>query len=367
MVSPTAVQKYGEDFGRNPVGTGPWKFKEWVSAESITLEPNLDYRNFRSDLANKGAPLLDSLTYRFISEPETQALAFETGEANVFWAPARKAKDYQENSDYQVFVANDGTNDLYIEFAMEEIPDGEFGAKFKAPFDDIRVRQAVGAALDIDQMLDKVLLGFAQRNYGPMPTGEWAYKPEIEEFGFHYDPEKAKALLDEAGWVDADGDGVREKDGKKLEVLFWQPWIDSDNEKCAQILQNQLNQVGFSVTIQMPENGFSQLGENIHDFNFTSFSLPEPDVIRVITDYDHCLGRYKAEEYQNLVGEALKTTDRAERTAIYFEAQKKMLADAAMIPFWTPLRITAVRPEVKNYKMGKIYNNGLYEDVSIED
>src|SRR5262249_43740935 len=87
IVSPTAVQKYGDDFGRNPVGTGPWKFKEWVSGERITLEPNADYHNFRSDVVNKGAPLLDALEFPIIPDQETQALAFETGEINVFWAP----------------------------------------------------------------------------------------------------------------------------------------------------------------------------------------------------------------------------------------------------------------------------------------
>src|SRR5262249_1364832 len=153
------------------------------------------------------------LEFHVIPDPETRVLAFETGELHLTTPSARNAQRYQEDPDYQVFIAPDGTNVLYIEFAMIELPKGEFGAQFKPPSDDLRVRQALGAGLNIDEMLDKVLLNMGgQRNYGPMPTGVWAYKPEIEEFGFHYDPERAKALLEEAGWVDTDGDGIREKD-----------------------------------------------------------------------------------------------------------------------------------------------------------
>lgn len=365
--SPAAIQKYGDDFGRNPVGTGPFMLKEWVSGEHLTLVPNPSYRNYRSDVTNTGAPLLESLEFRIIPDPQTQTLAFETGEVDVFTPPAREVERYRSDADYQVFVADSGTNVLYIEFAMYPLPDGqEFGAQFKAPFDDVLVRQAVGAALNIDEMLEKVMMGIGARNYGPMPTGVWAYKPEIEEFGFHYDPEKAKALLDEAGWIDSDGDGVREKNGEKLEVLFWS-WVDADNEKCAQIIQNQLGQVGFKVNIEILENAISRLTENVHHFNFMSFSVPEPDVIRLITNYPWGLGHYKDETYQGLVNDALKTTDHAERTAIYFEASKKMLADAAIIPLWTPLPITAIRSSVKNYKMGKIYSQGMYGDVYVEE
>jgi peptide/nickel transport system substrate-binding protein len=364
--SPTAVQKYGEDFGRNPVGSGPFMFKEWVSAEHLTLVPNPNYHNYRSDVTNLGAPLLETLEFRIIPDVQTQTLAFEAGEVDAYSPSARDVEQYQNDSDYEVFVAASGTNVLYIEFVSYEVPEGEYGAKFKPPFDDILVRQAVGAALNIDEMLDKVLLGRADRNYGPMPSGLWAYKPEIEQFGFHYDQDKARALLDQAGWVDSDGDGVREKDGNKLEVLFWS-WVDADNEKCAQIIQNQLGQVGFKVNIEMLENEIARQSERVHNFNFNSFSLPEPDVLRLITEYPWGLGLYKDEQFKTLVNQALLTTDRDERTALYFEASKKMLADAAMIPFWTPLPVTAVRASVKNYKMGKIYSQGLYSDVSVED
>src|SRR5262249_44820421 len=224
---------------------------------------------------------------------------------------SRDFKRFQEDPSYETFIQDGGTNVLYIEFAMIAQPEGQFGAAYKPPFDDIRVRQAVGYGINPDEMLDKVLLGIAQRNYGPMPSGLWAYKPEIEQFGFHPDPAKASALLDDAGWV-AGGDGVREKDGKKLEVLFW-TWNDANNEKCAQIIQNQLGQVGFKVNIQSLEGAtmLASLDKNEHDFNFMSFSLPEPDVLRLITQYSWGLGRYNDEQFQDLVGQALKTTDQA--------------------------------------------------------
>ena len=100
-------------------------------------------------------------------------------------------------------------------------------------------------------IIENVLYGLATRNYGPMPTGLFAYNPEIEQFGYHYDPEQANALLDEAGWIDSDGDGVREKDGTPLELLFW-TWNDSAGRtrRSSQVLQNQLAQVGIKITIE---------------------------------------------------------------------------------------------------------------------
>jgi peptide/nickel transport system substrate-binding protein len=210
--------------------------------------------------------------------------------------------------------------------------------------------------------------GLAERNYGPMPNAIWAYKPEIEEFGYHFEPEKAKALLDEAGWVDSDGDGVREKDGTPLHVTFWATeW--SDRDTVAQVIQNQLNQIGFDVEVVVLEGGAYNdgLANDENNLNLSSFSVPEPDVLRLITNVNHGLGRYKDEQFQTLVGEAQRTIDRAERTELYFEASKRMLADAAMIPLWTPLEFTTVRGAVQGYHTQLTYNHGVYEDVWIEE
>lgn len=368
--SPAAVEKFGDDFGINPVGTGAWKFKEWISGEAITLVPNEEYHNVRSFVNNKGVPYLDELVFRNIPEAETQLAAFETGEVNALLSvPPREVTRLQEDSNYQVVISESGSATSYIEFTMLEIPEGELGAQWKPPFDDVLVRQAVAYAVNADEMMENVLYGLAVRNYGPMPTGMFAYKPEIEEFGYHYDQAKANTLLDQAGWIDSDDDGVREKDGAKLDVLFWAS-NNATNERLATIIQNQLNQVGFNVSIELIEPGtyLARLSENISNFNITGWGQPEPDMLRGMTNGTWGLGRYRDEVYQRLVSDALKTTDPAERTEIYFEAAKKMLADAAMVPLWTGLTVMAVHSDIKDFAQGPFYpSSGVWEDVYIED
>ena len=366
IASPTAVQELGDEFAQNPVGTGPWKFKEWISGESITLVPNENYQNFHSYMTNKGAPYAEELVFRNIPESQTQLAAFETGEVNVITIPPREVVRLEEDDAYQVFKRDKGTGITFLEFSMDKVEPGAFGATYKAPFDDLRVRQAVGYAINAEEIIESVLEGLAARNYGPMPNGMFAFKPEIEEYGFHFDVEKAKTLLDEAGWLDP-GDGIREKDGTKLAPLLW-TWTDGVNDRIVQVFQNQLAEAGFDVKIELMEVAtlLARLVENVSDFDLMGWGWPEPHIMKMMVESESGVGRYKDETYHGLVDAATKTSDLAERTDLYFQASQKMLADAAMIPLWTVLEVVGVRSEVKDYKPGP-QGYKAYEDIYFED
>src|SRR5262249_22984188 len=155
-----------------------------------------------------------------------------------------------------------------------------------------------------------------------------------------------KALLTEAGWADTNGDGVLEKGDAKLEVLFW-GFSDPTYDKVAQVIQNQLQQVGFKVNLQTLEGGtmLAGLSKNTSDLNLMGWGQTEPDMLRGMTNGTWGLGRYRDQQTQTLLTQALETTDRAKRTDLYFQAAQKMLADAAIVPLWSPLFALAARSQ----------------------
>jgi len=305
-------------------------------------------------VTNKGAPYLDGLVFRNIPEEQTMVAAFETGEINLMVVPPRQVAGFAENDQFQIFRPDGGTNIQFIEFHMLE-HEGEFGAVFKPPFDDLRVRQAVAHAVNADEIIARVLEGLAVRNYGPMPVSNNGYTPEIEQFGYHYDTDAANRLLDEAGWTRAGGEGPRQRDGQPLRVLFW-TWTSGVQERVAQVIQNQLAAVGFEVELQTMEVAtlLNRLGtaDDPSHLDLMGWGWGESDLLYMMTDSDSGVGRYHAEAYRTLVTQARAVTDLEERSRLYFEAMKVMLADAAMVPLWTTIAVTGVRSEVQGFKLG---------------
>src|SRR5262249_40505694 len=154
------------------------------------------YHNYHSYMDNRGAPYLDQLVFTNIPVVDTQLAAIETGEVDVVNLPPREVKRFQADPAYQVYITPTSTGIAYLEFSRLKPPKGQSGVTFLPPFDDIRLRQAVGYTLDVDTIIASVLEGLAVRNYGPIAPGLFAYNPAIEQYGFHHEPDKAKALLD---------------------------------------------------------------------------------------------------------------------------------------------------------------------------
>jgi len=364
ILSPTAVEEHGTEFGKNPVGSGPWIFDEWLEGEQITLVPNPDYVNHRSFVENKGAPRADKLIFKVIPESGTQIAAMETGEANHIQLPKAEYRNFEGNDDFELHSAVGGTNITYLEFATEllEAP-GE--PVFLPPFDDVRVRQAVAYAINGQEIVDGVLEGLADLNYGFMPTGIFAYDPAIEEFGYVFDVDRANELLDEAGWT-LSGD-VREKDGQPLEAKLW-AYTDPTMERAVQVIQAQLAEVGIAVTIEILEIGtmIARLPENAHNLALINVGWPEADILSVMADFGWGVGNYKKPEYMDLLTQARQTSDLDERKEYYFEAQKHALADVMAVPIWTDLAVVMVSDDVKGFKLGP-ENVNVWVDAWVED
>lgn len=178
ILSPTQHQKLGKDYLKNPVGTGPFKFKEWVPGVSITVVRNDDYFGDKA--------YLDQVIMRPISEDTTRALALQTGEVQLA-TPITPEQISQLQNDSGISIVSRATT-LNLMLGMNNT---------KSPFDNVKVRQALNYAIDRDAIVKNVYSGLAQSMQGAVPQAALNYAPVT---GYGYDPNKAKQMLSDAGF-----------------------------------------------------------------------------------------------------------------------------------------------------------------------
>jgi ABC-type transport system substrate-binding protein len=217
IISPTALQKYGKDFGRNPVGTGPFKFEEWVPNDHVSAVINTDYWGPR--------PQVRRFVYRPIPEPAGRVVALKTGEADVVLnLPPADVASLQQDSALVVRI----TPGLTI---VEAEP-----RQSKPPFDDVRVRLALNQAIDKNSIIANVMGGRGEPLNTPSVPGVWG------TFDFDplpFDPSAAKQLLAAAG----------HPDGIDVSLVYVSGrWAGDD--QVAQAMQGFWANVGIRATIK---------------------------------------------------------------------------------------------------------------------
>ena len=181
---------------RHPIGTGPYKFKEWVAGQKIVLVANPDYF--------EGRPYIDGHITRIIPDMATLFLELRSQGIDI---SGLSPLQYTRQTESKVFQDNFNKY-RYLSFAYTYL-----GYNLKNPlFTDKRVRQAISYAINKDEIVSGVLLGLGKPATGPFKPGTWAYNGDVKIYNFN--PQKARELLREAGWKDSNGDGILEKDGK---------------------------------------------------------------------------------------------------------------------------------------------------------
>ncbi len=334
IVSPTAVQKAGNDWGSKViVGTGPLKFKSWVSGDRITLERFDGYKHGPSFLKNKGPAYIDEWVIRFLLEPTT--LIAELTEGNVDlsnYITERDAAKVKNHPKTDLFMVK-STVAVYL-----AINTGE-----KSGLHDLRLRQALTHAVNKEAVIKAAMFGIGDPLYTPLPPNIKGFSKESEEIGKRvnrYDPDRAKKLLEEAGWKD-DGSGIRQKEGKKLEVDFLAFTI-AGFKQTAEVVVPMLEQVGFKPKLLVLEAG--DLYQRVLAGNFdllstsqvTSQALAVNDLVRgyhsksigTILQWAH----YRNPEMDRLLDTAQFSLDPKERARALVEAQKKSVEDVLVVP-----------------------------------
>ncbi|MFN2384172.1 MAG: ABC transporter substrate-binding protein [Gemmatimonadota bacterium] len=222
---PLAAMK-DHPIGRNPVGNGPFKFVSWSPNQEIVLEANTAF--FR------GRPPLNRLTYRIVPDQTSLATQIQNGDIDVW--PRFQPSFYpalEKDEGIQVF-SYPGRAYTYLGYNSAD-----------PRFSDKRVRQALTIALDRQQIVDALIYGQGTVGSQPMISTIWAHDPTIKPYP--HDPPRAAQLLDQAGWRDTDGDGIREKDGQRLSFTLL---TNSDNQTrvdITTIVQQQFKAIGVEA------------------------------------------------------------------------------------------------------------------------
>ena len=218
VVPREAVEEHGEDFGRNPVGTGAFRLAEWTLGQRVVFERNADYWH-------EGLPKLDQITFEIGQEPTVALLRLQRGEVDILGdgIPPAQFLQVRENPGDARIVEGGQLHTGYVTMNVNI-----------EPFDDPRVRQAVNMAINKDRVV-QIINGRAVPANQPLPPSMPGYAPDYE--GYAFDPEAAKALLAEAGL----GDGFT----TELFVFNTDP-----NPRIAQAIQQDLAQIGITAEIQ---------------------------------------------------------------------------------------------------------------------
>ncbi|WP_116132708.1 ABC transporter substrate-binding protein [Tropicimonas sp. IMCC34043] len=313
IVSPEAVKQYGADFGRHPSGTGPFKFAEWRSNEAVVVEKNPDYWD--------GAPPLDAVVFRPITDANTRTAEMLAGGIDLMVEVPPDAISEFQNDRYQIFEAAGP----HVWFLILNAKEG--------PFADKRVRQAANYAINKQALVDNVLEGTAEVAAGPTPPAfGWAYDATLDPYP--YDPEKAKALIKEAG-----------AEGAKLTFFVTEGGSGMlDPIPMGTAIQADLKAVGLDVEIKTFEwNTF--LGEvnpgleGKADMAEMAWMTQDPDTLPFLAlrtgawpdQGGFNSGYYSNPEVDALLEKARVSTDQTERADLYKKMQQIVHDDAPWV------------------------------------
>ena len=304
------------EFNRTqPIGTGPFKFVEWVEGQYIKVERNPDYH---------GDNYLNSVTYKIV--PDANAVLAQLGVGEVNLANVA-ATDYPTVEEW----VNQGKMEIATIPALSYT---YLGYNLTNPlFEDKKVRQAMTHALDRETMIAAVMNGRGTVANAPESPVSWAYDDSKIPV-FEYDVEKAKSLLAEAGWT-LGSDGILEKDGQKFEFVLMTNQGNAVREQLAVIVQDQLKKVGISVTPQIVEwSAFISDHVLAKDFEaiILGWSLgvdPDPSGIFHTKEIEEGMNfiSYSRPDLDVLMDEQLTIRDRDERKKLIAEIDAEIAAD----------------------------------------
>ncbi len=324
IMSPASIQQYGEDYGQHPVGTGPFRFVEYVTGDHVSFERNPDYWN--------GTPNFDRIEYRIVPEDAARTTLLETGEAQVVDRVTPQLADaLKANPDVRI---QETVTSRIVYFVLNQNRD---------LMKDVRVRQAVNHAVDRETIISSILRGYAVLADSPISKTVEFYAPQTP---YAFDPERARTLLQEAGIAQG------------TEVVIWTPQGRYVGDRdFATAVQDMLKDIGLNASLQ----AFGDFPAYIQQLDSLEFDMAvwgwansndadsalnqtfSSDFVKVFPNW----GSYSNPRVDELLDTAATELDSNRRAELYTEAQKILVEDAAGLFLHWQVNLTGVSPKVE--------------------
>jgi ABC-type transport system substrate-binding protein len=345
IASPAAVEQWGKDFVEHPVGTGPYKLESFTPGVEVVLVRNDDYWGER--------PPLDRIVVRQAPEAGSRVAMLETGEAQIIAeVPPEDVERLKAGSDTDV-IEQTGLRTFFIAFNLD-----------RPALQDVKVRQALNYAVDKQTIVDTIFLGLAEPLDSPVSS---AMPGHVSVGQYAYDPEKAKALLAEAGWTDTDGDGVVDKDGQplKLNILFSDSY--PKEQEVVEAVQLYLKDVGVNLELWQTDAASVRTYQKVarseaqYDLVNWAFNASNGDITYHLESmwvsnpddaappYRWNLGWYSNPELDQIIADTKlgpSAVDPQKRAELLAKAQEIIWNDASYLWLYTPDLLAGQRSNV---------------------
>ncbi len=321
IISPAALQQWGDDIGRHPVGAGPFRFVEWIPDSRLVVERNTDYWRH-------GMPYLDRVEFRPLSDTESRYASIQNGDVDVILAAYNQelVRAFADPGLAVYYGPGNSGELLYFNFA-------------RPPFDDRRMREAVVSALDLRSLSASLYSNQLVPADSLFDAASDMHTAAASQAWPAYDPERARALVDAY------------RAGGPAPVIT----MKTTNARVpfGEFVQAQLAAVGIEVRLQFYDLAqYSSQVVQSGDFDLTttvgSFDAPFPSVARLLgTGGNSNYGKYSNPQVDTLLDEAASTVDETRRTEAYQQVEQAVNDDLAVCWVSRGYLATVTRPEVK--------------------
>lgn len=296
-----------DSFNQNPVGTGPYKLTAWDQGQSIMLEKNPDYYS--------GEPNIDKIIFKIVVDEKTRALQLQSGELDLAQITPQDAQQFEGDDSFAVYdMKTADYRGILYNFNNELFQNNR------------ELPNALSYAIDRQAIIDSVLLGLGEVAYSPLQAGPYN-NPNIEKYT--YDPQKAKAELEAAGWT-LNSDGIYQKGDTLLRFTINCSEGDQVRIDMANICAQQLREIGADVSVAVSSE-IDWAGQEAYLIGWGSPFDPDDHTYKVFgTDKGANYSGYSNAEVDELLTKARETDDNAERLAYYQQFQEVLASD---LPF----------------------------------